>query len=151
MAEKKWIQNFYTPTNPEKYIGDLKEIVFRSSWERHFFQYCDSSPSVVRWSSEPFPIQYWDESSLKNRRYFPDAYVEIKEASGEIKKYLVEIKPYKQTIPPKEGKKKTRTYVNECATYLKNKSKWQYAEEFCNKNGLKFLILTEQNLGLGKK
>lgn len=150
MAENNWIQNFYHPKNPQKYIGDLNEIIFRSSWERHFFEFCDNTSSVIRWSSEPFPIKYFDESSLKTRRYFPDAYVEIADSSGIIKKYLVEIKPYKQTQPPKEGRKKTQTYLNECKTHLKNKSKWKFAEEFCRQNDMEFMLITEKELGLKK-
>lgn len=151
MAEKKWIQNFYRPSHPEKYIGDLNEIVYRSSWERHFFQYCDSSPAVLKWSSEPFAISYWDKSTMKTRRYFPDAYVEMKDIDNNVKKYLIEIKPYKQTIPPKEGRKKTKTYLAECNTHLKNESKWEFAREFCRKNDMEFMILTEKDLGLHKK
>lgn len=150
MGEKNWLQDFYKPQNPQKYIGDLTQIVYRSSWEKRLFEFCDNSSSVLKWSSEPFAIKYWDESTLKSRRYFPDAYMEVMDASGVVKKYLVEVKPYKQTHPPKEGRKKTRTYLNECKTYLKNKSKWQYAEEFCRKNDLEFKIITEVELGLKK-
>jgi hypothetical protein len=145
-----WVQNFYHPINPDKYIGDLKNIVFRSSWERHLFQYCDNVSSVLKWSSEPFAIKYWDESSMKTRRYFPDVYMEIIDRDGNIKKYLAEVKPYRQTQPPKEGRKKTRTFINECKTYQKNISKWKFAEEFCKKNGMEFIILTETHLGLKK-
>ena len=151
MTESKWVQNFYTPVNPQKYIGDTKEIIYRSSWERHFFQYCDSSSNVIRWSSEPFAIKYWDETTLKTRRYFPDVYAEIKDSNDIVKKYLIEIKPLKQTVPPKEGKKKTKTYLNECRVYLKNECKWKFARDFCEKNGLEFLLLTENELGLNKK
>jgi hypothetical protein len=149
--EKTWVQNFYTPINPDKYIGDLKEIVYRSSWERHFFQYCDTTSNILKWSSEPFAIKYWDQTTAKTRRYFPDVYAEIKDSNGLVKKYLIEIKPYKQTIPPKEGKKKTKTYLTECRVYLKNESKWKFAREFCEQNGLEFLLITENELGLNKK
>ena len=145
-----WVQNFYHPVNPDKYIGDLSEIVYRSSWERHLFQFCDSSSNIVKWSSEPFAIKYWDESTMKTRRYFPDAYMEVLQPDGTTKKYLVEVKPYKQTLPPKEGRKKTRTYINECNTYAKNQSKWKFAEDFCRNNGMEFIIITEKNLGLKK-
>lgn len=151
MAESKWVQNFYRPVRPEKYVGDLKKIVYRSSWERRFFQFCDSSANVLKWSSEPFFIPYWDSSSEKMRRYYPDAYVEILESCGKIRKLVIEIKPYKQTIEPVRRKKSTKTYLNECLTYAKNQSKWKYAREFCDKHEFEFVILTEKNLGLTKK
>lgn len=146
-----WLQNFFIPKNPEKYIGDLSQIVYRSSWEKRLFEFCDSRSSIIKWSSEPFAIKYWDNSSLKNRRYFPDAYIEVLDVNGSIKKYLVEVKPYKQTIEPKKGRKKAKTYINECLTYSKNQSKWKYAREFCERNGLEFLILTEDELGIRKR
>lgn len=148
MSEKNWVQNFYRPKNPQKYIGDLSQIVYRSSWEKHLFEFCDTSSSILKWSSEPFAIPYWDESTMKTRRYFPDVYMEVEDSTGQVKKYIAEVKPYKQTLPPKEGRKKTRTYINECNTYLKNKSKWCFAEEFCKKNEINFIILTEKELGI---
>jgi hypothetical protein len=151
VAESKWVQNFYHPVNPDKYVGDLKQIVFRSSWERHFFQFCDSSKNVLKWSSEPFAIPYWDASSEKMRRYFPDVYIEMKDSDDKVKRYVIEIKPYKQTIEPVKRKKSTKTYLNECLTYTKNQSKWEYARKFCSKHDMEFMILTEKNLGLEKK
>jgi hypothetical protein len=147
----KWVQNFYRPVNPHKYVGELDKIVFRSSWERHFFQYCDRSSHILKWSSEPFPIPYWDPSTEKMRRYFPDVYVEMLKSDGKVKRYLIEIKPYKQTIEPQRRKKKTKTYLNECAVYSKNISKWDNARKFCEKHDIEFMILTEKDLGLDKK
>jgi hypothetical protein len=143
-----WLQNYYVPKNPEKYIGDLGEIIYRSSWEKRLFEFCDNRSSILKWSSEPFAIKYFDESSMKSRRYFPDAYIEVIDVDGSIKKYLIEVKPYKQTLEPKKGKKKSKTYITECATYTKNQSKWKFAREFCERNGMEFMIITEKELGL---
>lgn len=145
-----WKQDFYRPIYPEKYIGNPNEIVYRSSWELRLFQYCEECSQIVKWSSEPFAIKYWDESTMKTRRYFPDAYVEVLQTDGTIKKYLVEVKPYKQTIPPKAGKRKTKGYIMECNTYTKNISKWKFAEEFCRQHGMEFMIITENELNIKK-
>lgn len=143
-----YVQGFYTPRNPDKYIGDKTKIIFRSSWERRIFIWADDNESVVQWSSEPFPIQYFDQSTNKIRRYFPDLFVKIRDKQGIIKNYLIEVKPEKQTNPPKKGRKKTLTYLNEVATYKKNLSKWQQAEKFCESNDMIFKIITEKELGI---
>lgn len=142
-----YIQGLYEPKNPEKYIGNLNEIVYRSSWELRAFKWADTNPSILEWSSEPFPIQYFDYSSNKTRRYFPDLYLKIQTRDG-IKKFLVEIKPEKQTRPPKQGKKKTKTYIREAMTYEKNISKWNQAEKFCQEHGMIFKIINEKDLGI---
>ena len=42
----------------------------------------------------------------------------------------------------------TRKYVNEMRTYAINQKKFQTAEEFCRKRGLKYMIMTEHELGI---
>ena len=143
-----YVQGLYQPKNPEKYIGDKTQIIYRSSWELRSFKWCDNTESIIQWSSEPFPIQYFDQSTNKIRRYFPDLFVKIRDKQGIIKTYLIEIKPKKQTNSPKKGRKKTSTYLNEVATYKKNLSKWQQAEKFCESNNMIFKIITEKELGI---
>ena len=143
-----YVQGLYQPKNPEKYIGDKTQIIYRSSWELRSFKWCDNTESIIQWSSEPFPIQYFDQSTNKIRRYFPDLFVKIRDKQGIIKTYLIEIKPEKQTNSPKKGRKKTSTYLNEVATYKKNLSKWQQAEKFCESNNMIFKIITEKELGI---
>ena len=143
-----YVQRFYTPRNPDKYIGDKTKIIYRSSWERRIFIWADDNESVVQWSSEPFPIQYFDQSTNKIRRYFPDLFVKIRDKQGIIKNYLIEVKPEKQTKSPQKKRKKTATYLNEVATYQKNLSKWAQAEKFCESNDMIFKIITEKELGI---
>lgn len=142
-----YIQGLFEPKNPEKYIGNLREIVYRSSWELRAFKWADTNPGILEWSSEPFPIRYFDYSTNKTRRYFPDLYLKVQTREG-IKKFLVEIKPEKQTKPPKQGKKKTKTYLREAMTYEKNISKWNQAEKFCEEHGMIFKIINEKDLGI---
>lgn len=149
MAEKNYIQNFFTPIQPQKYLGDVKNIVYRSSYELKAFHWCDSHPDILEWSSESIVIKYFDPTTQKIRRYFPDLYVKMKEQSGELKRYIIEIKPKRQTVPPNPSpKKKTKTYLNEARTYAKNDAKWKAAENFCKDNGLTFKLVTEEELGL---
>ena len=149
MAEKNYVQNFYTPSNPQKYVGDVSNIVYRSSYELKAFRWCDFTPSILEWSSESIVIKYFDPTTQKIRRYFPDLYLRLEEKTGEVKRYIVEIKPKRQTLPPNPSpRKKTRTYLTEVKTYAKNEAKWTAARNFCLDNGLEFKLVTEEELGL---
>jgi hypothetical protein len=65
---------------------------------------------------------------------------------------LVEIKPKKESQPPKNPGKKTRKYITEVMTYAKNISKWEAADAYALDRGWKFEVWTEETLkGLGIK
>jgi hypothetical protein len=147
MKDSKYHQGRFHPRNPEKYIGDANNIIYRSSWELSFMKWCDRSENVLSYGSEEFCIQYFDPTTNKVRRYFPDFIIKMKEKNGTIKKYVIEIKPKKQTIEPKETKgKKKKTYINEVMTYTKNVAKWKAATEWCKDHLIEFKILTEEDL-----
>ncbi len=149
MAEKNYIQNFFTPLHPEKYLGNVKDIVYRSSYELKAFHWCDSHPDILEWSSETISIKYFDPTTNKIRRYFPDLFIKIKEQTGEIKRYIIEIKPKRQTVPPKAtGRKKTKTFLAESRIYAKNNAKWEAAKSFCKDNGIIFKLVTETELNI---
>jgi hypothetical protein len=147
--EGQYHQGKFHPRNPEKYKGDVNNIVYRSSWELKFMRYCDRKEDILEWGSEEFFIPYFDPTTERVRRYFPDFYMKIKESSGNIVRYIVEVKPKKQTIKPQRTvKKRNKTYINEVLTYEKNKAKWKAAEQFCEDRLIKFMIITEDELGL---
>lgn len=141
VAQGKW-----KPRNPEKYIGDVNNIFFRSSWEIRIMNWCDENPSILEWGSEPFPIPYFDPCTNKMRRYFVDFWVKVKQKDGLIQKYLLEIKPDKFTKPPVEPKRKTKRYVEEVMQYATNCAKWEAADKVCKDNNVEFLILTEKHI-----
>ena len=148
---KNTMQGKWYPKHPEKYVGDVDNIILRSSWEFKFCNFCDMNPDVIAWASETVIIPYFDPVQDKPRRYFVDFWLEIKDSSGRIKKYLVEIKPYKFTVPPATPKRKTKKYIEEMAQYLTNQAKWEAARSACRNNNTNFMILTENELGIGKK
>ena len=136
----------YYPSFPRKYKGDPTNIIFRSLWERKFMVYCDKNANVLEWNSEEIAIPY--RSPLDNRvhRYFPDFYMKVKESNGIIKNYIVEVKPLKQTTPPKKPKKQTRGYIREAYEYARNQAKWKVAKEFCKDRRCEFKVITEKEL-----
>ena len=143
-------KGIYRPKNKHKYIG-RSTPEYRSSWELHFFQWCDRNPNVLEWAAEAVVIPYISPVDSKVHRYFVDNILILKEGNKNTK-YLVEIKPSKQTIPPKStGRKKRETLLHEQITYEVNKAKWEAASAWSIKNGYKFIILTEKELFPEKK
>ena len=136
----------YIPRNIRKYRGDYKNIIYRSSWELKFMKYCDLNDSILEWGSEEVVIPY--RSPLDNRihRYFVDFYIKVEDMSGQIKKYLIEVKPKKQTKPPAKPKRQTKRYISEVTEYAKNQAKWKAATEFCEDRQWNFMIITEDEL-----
>ena len=140
----------YQPTNPLKYKGNFRNIIYRSLWERKFMKYCDRNPNILEWGSEEFCLPYKSPLDNKVHRYFPDFYIKVRESTGKIKKMIIEVKPKRQCMEPKPQKKKTRTYIYEVREYAKNQAKWKAATEYCLDRGLEFKILTETELGISK-
>ena len=134
-------QGKYRPNFPRKYKGDASNVVYRSSWEYKFMKWCDYTPSIQEWGSEEIIIAYISPVDGKRHRYFPDFYVKIQN-----RKYLVEIKPLKQTREPKTQKRITKRYVNEVVTWSVNQAKWRAATEFCKDNNWEFKLITEKEL-----
>jgi hypothetical protein len=144
MAES--IKSRYKPEYPQKYKGNPNNIICRSSWERKFCRWCDLNENIISWGSEEFCIPYVSPVDNRVHRYFPDFIIKVKEQSGEIKTYIIEVKPAKQTVPPKQKSKITKSYLYEAKTYAVNQAKWKAASEFCKDRLIEFKIITENEL-----
>jgi len=139
----KSYRGLYRPTNPKKYVGNTKQIVYRSLLERRFMRYCDLNKDILYWASEELPVRYYSPLDKKYHRYFPDFVV--KTVNND--KYMIEIKPSRQAVKPKPPKKKTKSYMRESFEYIKNQAKWQAAKLYCEDKGMQFKIITEKDLG----
>ena len=139
---------FYKPRNIKKYRGNPSRIVYRSLWEKKYMIYCDTTPTILEWGSEEVIIPYRSPIDGKPHRYYPDFYIKVREKGGKISKYIVEIKPKKQTKPPYGKDKRTAAYKREALTFAVNRSKWDAAENYCDDRHMKFLILTEDHLAV---
>lgn len=131
----------YRVKNPAKYKGDHTNVVYRSLWEKHCFKWCDDNADIKYWSSEEVVIPYLYEVDRKYHRYFMDLKIVYK--SG--KTVLVEIKPAKELSPP-QGDRRTKRYISEGLTYVKNQNKWKAASEYAKDQGWEFQIWTEKEL-----
>lgn len=145
-SSKKYSQGVYKPTNKQKYVG-VKYPRYLSSWELKFFRWCDNNDRIIKWGSESIKIPYKSPLDGRVHNYLVDNVVHLKAHNGQIKKYLIEIKPKKQTQPPsKHGNKKRSTLIYETQMFVTNQAKWQAARLFCEKHNYKFMILTEDEL-----
>lgn len=110
-------------------------IIYRSSYERKFIAWLESSSKVKYWGSEIIKIPYTYIDGTQHN-YYPDYVVEMVDGT----KYIIEIKPKNQTTKP----------INENSwawkEYSKNICKWTETQRFCDLRGIKFKILTEETI-----
>ena len=138
----------FKPSNPQKYVGDYKNIIYRSSWEARVMNWLDKNPNIISWASEEVIIPYISPVDGRWHRYFPDFLVKSKTADGKIKTMMLEVKPKKQTMEPEKRKRITKQYINEVTTWGVNQAKWKAATEFCKDRAWDFMLITEDHLGL---
>lgn len=139
MAYKGKFKNF---TNPQKYVGEIDKVTYRSLWERNVMMWLDENPNVIEWASEEVAFPYEHPIYNRRARYFPDFYIKMKDGTTRI----VEVKPKKETVKPDQGRKKTQKYISEVATWVVNNEKWIAARYYCAKNNMTFEIWTEDTL-----
>tara|TARA_B100000927_G_C16221157_1_gene371508 strand:- start:35 stop:514 length:480 start_codon:yes stop_codon:yes gene_type:complete len=145
-----FVQGYFEPTKPEKYIGPTP-IIYRSSWERKFMIMCDTKDNVLKWSSEPVEIKYMYTMDKKEHKYYPDFYMKTSGENDEGPvEWLVEIKPeaqIKKPRPPlKKSQKALKSYKFLAEQYIKNRDKYAYANAWCENRGWRFIVLTEKTL-----
>lgn len=138
-------------------MGNPTSIVYRSSWERKFIQWCDENPAIVQYASEEVVIPYISPIDNKQHRYFIDFFIAVRQKDGTIKKFLVEIKPFAQTITPVVKRllteKAKEQFKEQMKTYMVNQAKWEAAKKYCQMRGFEFCVVTERHLfkAKGKK
>lgn len=143
-------QGLYMPRNTQKYIGDIHNIIYRSSWEKKFCQYCDINPNIIKWSSEPLAIKYWNPIDKKEHNYNIDYYIQIQKGDN-VENWLIEIKPEDQYALHKRPKepigniteKKIRNYNEKLKTWITNRAKFEAATRFAESRGYKFGAINE--------
>lgn len=127
---------------PQKYVGDVDNIVYRSGWERSVMIWADQNPDVLEWASESLIIPYHHPIKGRRARYYPDFYFKFSDGTQKI----VEVKPKKETVQPSKKGKNQERYLNEMLTFAINSEKWQATIELTKTSDLEFEIWTEDYL-----
>jgi len=149
------VANYYNNLiHPEKYVGKVKIITIRSSYELKMVNRLDNDTSVIEWSSEDIVIPYiipFKNTKRKVRNYYVDFYYKTKNNE----EFLVEVKPAKDCIKPIIVRK-SPYYMNQMINWVINNLKWEACIAYCkhiqeteNRN-IKFVIFTEKELGISK-
>jgi len=162
VKDKKGIQNFlkpqrgkvrqgyFTPKNIKKYKGDASAIIYRSSWELKFLQYCDNNDLILEYAAEPLGIKYFNPILKKQSTYWIDCYMKTLNKDGSKTDWLIEVKPQKYLTPPKPPKilteKKTLCYARHAKAYIINSAKFKAAREYAKIHNMQFGIITENFL-----
>lgn len=136
----RWAQGLYQPKHPDKYIGK-KTPRYRSSWEWAFMNFCDNNPSIMQWASESIQIPYRHPLTGKNTIYVPDFFIVYNSKGKKRIAELIEIKPNNQAKLENVGKN-----IQNQASYIVNKAKWEAAGKWCKHKGIRFRILTESDI-----
>ncbi len=144
-SKSSYVQGVYRVKNPDKYVGDLKKVVYRSSWELSMHEFLDSNPNILQWASEEVAIPYIHPGDGRIHKYFPDYWIKYRNKSGEVVQEIVEVKPSNQVAPPRH-KKLTRGALFEQKRYAVNDAKWRYATQWCKERGMLFRVITEKNM-----
>lgn len=130
----------YTIENPDKYVGDKSNIIWRSTWERTAFKWCDRNDNIIKWNSEEIVVKYISPVDNKLHRYYVDLFVEFKNG----KRLLIEIKPSSQVFQPVLTKgKHQKTILYEHQTFMVNSAKWNSAREYAKTINAEFVIFDE--------
>lgn len=147
----------FNPKNPHKYVGNITNICARSSWEIRVMTFLDTSPSVLKWCSEEIGIQYYNPVKRKLATYYPDFFVIFQDKDGNQRKWIVEVKPLKESPLIQEGQHGNTLIIDPNATdrdklvQLVNHAKWEAARAFALSKGAEFKILTEVDLFKGQQ
>lgn len=154
----QWIQGDYIVENISKFVGNDGIVKYKSSLEKRVCYYLDHNVNVLNWSYERHKIPYNKPifnsrgkiDHIEIRQYFLDFWCDIKDNTGNTKRYLIEVKSLSETKPPIEPKKKTpkamHRYMTQCMTFLINQAKWKEAEKYCNSKNWYFILLTDDKI-----
>lgn len=159
--DSNYRQGLYIPENKDKVykLNSKGGVYYRSSWERKVMVFLDKNEKVKEWAVEAVEIPYqlieekeYGQTKVSNKRYYPDFFYKLEKEDGTFKKICLEVKPFKQTQPPKINsnknitKKQLKNYEYDIKEWKKNLCKWRSAIEWCKKKDFDFKILTEKEL-----
>ena len=135
----KFAQGPFTIKNPQKYVGKGTPR-YRSGWEHAFMRFCDTNDNVLQWASESLVIPYRHPLTGKMTNYIPDFLITYKTRGNTVIAEVIEIKPKKQSVIESKMISRDRAVV------AINYAKWDAATKWCKRNGLRFRVITEQDM-----
>jgi hypothetical protein len=132
-------QGFYQVKNPQKYVGTGRPK-YRSGWEMTFMMFLDNNDHILQWASESISIPYRNPITGKQSMYVPDFIVTYRGRNNTMRAEMIEIKPRKQSLIEERQSQRDRAQV------AINYAKWEQAVKWCNRNGLTFRVINEDQI-----
>lgn len=142
---KEFKQGIYKPINKDKCLNK-SEIFYRSGLELSVMLALDKNPNVIEWNSEGHIIPYIKPTTGQPARYFVDFYMKVRMKDGKTEKFLVEVKPHKQTMLKEHGNAKPSTILYDQIQFAINTAKWDACRKWCALKGYTFLLMTEKDI-----
>ena len=136
---RNYAQGKFQIKNPSKYIGKGAPT-YRSGWEFSFMQFCDNNPAILQWASEAINIPYRNPFTGKNTIYVPDFLIIYVNNKGQKLAEVIEVKPSTETTLEAARSPRDRAYV------ALNMAKWAAANAWCKQQGMKFRVITENQI-----
>jgi hypothetical protein len=102
--------------------------------------FLDNNDNVMQWASESIQIPYRNPVTGKQSIYVPDFLITYRTRQNTLIAEVIEIKPKKQSIIESKMNNRDRMVV------AINYAKWDSATKWCNRNGLKFRVITEEDM-----
>jgi len=136
---RTYAQGKFQIRNPGKYIGS-GQPTYRSGWEFAFMQFCDNNPAIIGWASEAIKIPYRNPFTNKQTIYVPDFLIIYMDAAQQKHAEVIEIKPSTETLVEKARSVRDRAYV------ALNHAKWAAATAWCKNQGMRFRVVTENEI-----
>jgi hypothetical protein len=135
----RWAQGVYEVHNPDKYVGNGKPR-YRSGWEHSFMRFCDFNDHILQWVSEGIRIPYRHPLTGKQTIYVPDFFITYRTRNNTVRAELIEIKPKKQSVIESKMSSRDRAVV------AVNYAKWAAAQKWCQRQGITFRVITEDQM-----
>ena len=126
-------------SNPAKYVG-RNNPKYRSGWEHAFMRFCDTNDNILQWASEAVQIPYRHPLTGKQTIYVPDFLITYRTRNNTMRAELIEIKPKKQSVVESKMSSRDRAVV------AINYAKWDAAQKWCQRQGLMFRVITEDQM-----
>jgi hypothetical protein len=102
--------------------------------------FCDNNQHIQQWASESIRIPYVNPITGKGSIYVPDFFITYQDKSGTTHAEVIEIKPKKQSLIESKASSRDRAVV------AVNYAKWSAATKFCQRAGLGFRVVTEEDI-----
>lgn len=142
----------FTPTNPQKYMGDPTKVTYKSTFELAMMSKFDSQQSILGWLANGVPsshahlregIPFENPYTRRWDVFYPDFFVVVMNAKN---KQHVEVIEVKSLIDLPQAMSGTTGATNQAIEeeQVLNAAKYSEAIRWCKSRGYKFRVIDQE-------